>query len=120
MSFPVYLDLVAMVAPSFSLWLLVRQRHSLVGLAPHNLIRLNVYFFLILGADIERLLTQSTVATYVMLTGYFLVALNFGHAAAVIQFCPEATRWGQSMRIILKKTMLFALFLVSLGTWFVV
>ncbi len=120
MSFPVDLDLVAMVAPFFSLWLLVRQRHSLVGLAPHNLIRLNVYFFLILGADIERLLTQSTVATYVMLTGYFLVALNFGHAAAVIQFCPEATRWGQSMRIIFKKTMLFALFLVALGTWFVV
>src|SRR5215472_9743059 len=120
MSVPVDLDLVAMIAPAFSLWLLVRQKPSFVGIARRNLIRLNIYFFLILGADIERILAQSTVATYVMLIGYFLVSMNFGHAAAVVQFCPEATKWGQSIRILLKRTMLFPLFLLTLGTWLAV
>ena len=117
MSTPVYLDLVAMVAPTLSLWLLIRQKPSFVGIARRNLIRLNIYFFMILAADIDRILTQSTLATYVMLVGFFLVATNFGHAAAVVQFCPEARTWGESMKIILKRTMLFPLFLLILGAW---
>src|SRR2546425_9363398 len=120
MSIPVYLDLVAMVAPAFSLGLLFRQKPSFVGIAQRNLIRLNIYFFLILAADIDRVLTQSILATYVMLVGFFLVALNFGHAAAVVQFCPEARTWSESMRIILKRTMLFPLFLLVLGAWLAV
>src|SRR5713226_7910255 len=120
MSIPVYLDLVAMVAPALSLVLLVRQKPSFVGIARHNLIRLNIYFFLILAADIDRILTQSILATYVMLVGFFLVAMNFGHAAAVVQFCPEARTWGESMKIILKRTVLFPLFLLILGTWLAV
>ncbi len=120
MSTPVYLDLVAMVAPALSIWLLIRQKPSFVGIARHNLIRLNIYFFLILAADIDRILTQSILATYVMLVGFFLVAMNFGHAAAVVQFCPEARTWGESMRIILKRTILFPLFLLTLGAWLVV
>jgi hypothetical protein len=55
-----------------------------------------------------------------MLVGFFLVAMNFGHAAAVVQFCPEARTWGESMRIILKRTVLFPLFLLILGTWLAV
>ena len=117
MSTPVYLDLVAMVAPTLSLGLLIRQKPSFVGIARRNLIRLNIYFFMILAADIDRILTQSTLATYVMLVGFFLVAMNFGHAAAVVQFCPEARTWGESMKIILKRTMLFPLFLLILGAW---
>jgi len=117
MSTPVYLDLVAMVAPALSLGLLIRQKPSFVGIARRNLIRLNIYFFMILAADIDRILTQSTLATYVMLVGFFLVAMNFGHAAAVVQFCPEARTWGESMKIILKRTMLFPLFLLILGAW---
>jgi len=120
MSTPIYLDLVAMVAPALSLWLLVRQKTSFVGIARDNLIRLNIYFFLILAADIDRILAQSTIATYVMLVGFFLVAMNFGHAAAVVQFCPEARTWSESMKIILKRTMLFPLFLLILGTWLAV
>src|SRR5713226_10526485 len=120
MSTPVYLDLVAMVAPALSLWLLFRQKPSFVGIARDNLIRLNIYFFLILVADIDRILTQSVLATYVMLIGFFSIAANFGHAAAVVQFCPEARDWRESMRIILKKTMLFPLFLLILGTWLAV
>jgi hypothetical protein len=120
MSIPVYLDLVAMVAPALSLWLLVRQKPSFVGIARRNLIRLNIYFFLILAADIGRILTQSILATYIMLVGFFLVAMNFGHAAAVVQFCPEARTWGESMRIIFKRTMLFPLFLLILGAWLAV
>ena len=120
MSIPVYLDLVAMVAPALSLWLLVRQKPSFVGIARRNLIRLNIYFFLILAADIGRILTQSILATYVMLVGFFLVAMNFGHAAAVVQFCPEARTWGESVRIIFKRTMLFPLFLLILGAWLAV
>src|SRR5712692_159588 len=120
MSTPIYLDLVAMVAPALSLWLLVRQKTSFVGIARDNLIRLNIYFFLILAADIDRILAQSTIATYVMLVGFFLVAMNFGHAAAVVQFCHEARTWSESMKIILKRTMLFPLFLLILGTWLAV
>jgi hypothetical protein len=120
MSTPVYLDLIAMVAPALSLWLLFRQKPSFVGIALRNLVRLNIYFFLILAADIDRILTQSILATYVMLIGFFLVAVNFGHAAAVVQFCPEARTWGESMRIILKRTMLFPLFLLTLGAWLAV
>jgi hypothetical protein len=120
MSTPVYLDLIAMVAPALSLWLLIRQKPLFVGIARDNLIRLNIYFFLILSADIDRILTQSTLATYVMLIGFFSVATNFGHAAAVVQFCPEARNWRESMRVILKRTMLFPLFLLILGVWLVV
>jgi hypothetical protein len=120
MSIPVYLDLVAMVAPALSLWLLFRQKPSFVGIARDNLIRLNIYFFLILVADIDRVLTQSVLATYVMLIGFFSIATNFGHAAAVVQFCPEARDWRESMRLILKRTMLFPLFLLILGTWLAV
>jgi len=120
MSIPVYLDLVAMLAPALSLWLLVRQKPSFVGIARRNLIRLNIYFFLILAADIGRILTQSILATYIMLVGFFLVAMNFGHAAAVVQFCPEARTWGESVRIIFKRTMLFPLFLLILGAWLAV
>jgi len=120
MYIPVYLDLVAMVAPALSLWLLFRQKHSFVGIARDNLIRLNIYFFLILAADIDRILTQTTLATYVMLIGFFSVATNFGHAAAVVQFCPEARTWRESMRIILKRTILFPMFLLTLGAWLAV
>ena len=120
MSTPVYLDLIAMVAPALSLWLLVRQKPSFVGIARRNLIRLNIYFFLILAADIDRILAQNTIATYIMLIGFFLVAMNFGHTAAVVQFCPEARTWGESMKIILKRTMLFPVFLLILGTWLAV
>ncbi|OLE85765.1 MAG: hypothetical protein AUF79_16255 [Crenarchaeota archaeon 13_1_20CM_2_51_8] len=120
MSTPLYLDLVAMVAPALSLWLLIRQKPSFVGIARRNLIRLNIYFFLILAADIGRIIAQSSIATYVMLVGFFLVAMNFGHAAAVVQFCPEARTWGESMKIILKRTMLFPLFLLILGIWLAV
>jgi len=120
MSTAVYLDLVAMVAPALSLWLLFRQKPSFVGIARDNLIRLNIYFFLILVADIDRILTQSVIATYVMLIGFFSIATNFGHAAAVVQFCPEARDWRESMRIILKRTMLFPIFLLILGAWLVV
>jgi len=120
MSIPIYLDLVAMVAPALSLWLLIRQKPSFVGIARRNLIRLNIYFFLILAADIGRIIAQSSIATYVMLVGFFLVAMNFGHAAAVVQFCPEARTWGESMKIILKRTMLFPLFLLILGIWLAV
>lgn len=116
----VYLDLIAMVAPAFSLWLLLKQKTSFIGIARHNLIRFNIYFFLILAADIERILTQSAVATAIMLTGFFLVAMNFGHVAAVVQFCPEARTWSESMRIIFKKTLLFPLFLILLGAWLAV
>src|SRR5207249_5848699 len=55
-----------------------------------------------------------------MLVGFFLVAMNFGHAAAVVQFCPEARTWGESMKIIFKRTMLFPLFLLILGIWLAV
>src|SRR5207249_8250563 len=103
MSTPIYLDLVAMVAPALSLWLLIRQKPSFVGIARRNLIRLNIYFFLILAADIGRIIAQSSIATYVMLVGFLLVAMNFGHAAAVVQFCPEARTWGESMKIIFKR-----------------
>ncbi len=120
MSIPVYLDLVAMVAPALSIWLLIRQKPSFVGIAQDNLIRLNIYFFLILAADVDRILTQSTIATYVMLIGFFSIATNFGHAAAVVQFCPEARTWRESMRIILKRTMLLPLFLLLLGAWLAV
>ncbi len=120
MSTPLYLDLVAMVAPALSLWLLITQKPSFVGIARRNLIRLNIYFFLILAADIGRIIAQSSIATYVMLVGFFLVAMNFGHAAAVVQFCPEARTWGESMKIILKRTMLFPLFLLILGIWLAV
>ncbi len=120
MSTPIYLDLVAMVAPALSLWLLIRQKPSFVGIARRNLIRLNIYFFLILAADIGRIIAQSSIATYVMLVGFFLVAMNFGHAAAVVQFCPEARTWGESMKIILKRTMSFPLFLLILGIWLAV
>ena len=120
MSTPLYLDLVAMVAPALSLWLLIRQKPSFVGIARRNLIRLNIYFFLILAADIGRIIAQSSIATYVMFVGFFLVAMNFGHAAAVVQFCPEARTWGESMKIILKRTMLFPLFLLILGIWLAV
>src|SRR5207245_3751527 len=120
MSTPVYLDLVAMVAPALSLWLLVRQKPSFVGIARRNLIRLNIYFFLILAADIDRILGQNTIATYIMLIGFLLVAMNFGHVAAVVQFCPEARTWGESVKIILKRTMLFPVFLLILGTWLAV
>ena len=120
MSTPLYLDLVAMVAPALSLWLLIRQKPSFVGIARRNLIRLNIYFFLILAADIGRIIAQSSIATYVMLVGFFLVAMNFGHAAAVVQFCPEARTWGESMKIILKRTMSFPLFLLILGIWLAV
>lgn len=120
MSTPVYLDLVAMVAPALSLWLLIRQKPSFVGIAQRNLIRLNIYFFLILAADIDRILSQSVAATYVMLFGFFLVAMSFGHAAAVVQLCPEARTWGESMRTIFKRTMLFPMFLLTLGAWLAV
>ncbi|TMI14850.1 hypothetical protein E6H33_07330, partial [Candidatus Bathyarchaeota archaeon] len=95
----------------------MRQKPSFVGIARDNLIRLNIYFFLILVADIDRILTQSVLATYVMLIGFFSITTNFGHAAAVVQFCPEARSWRESMRIILKRTMLFPMFLLILGTW---
>src|SRR5437899_9956866 len=120
MSTPVYLDLVAMVAPALSLWLLIRQKPSFVGIARRNLIRLNIYFFLILAADIDRILAQNTIATYIMLIGFFLVAMNFGHTAAVVQFCHEARSLGKSMKIILKRMMLFPVFLLILGTWLAV
>src|SRR5207244_4612648 len=120
MSTPLYLELDAMVAPALSLWLLIRQKPSFVGSARRNLIRLNIYFFLILAADIGRIIAQSSIATYLMLVGFFLVAMNFGHAAAVVQFCPEARTWGESMKVIFKRTMLFPLFLLILGTWLVV
>jgi len=120
MSIPVYLDLVAMVAPALAIFLLIRQKPSFVGIARDNLIRLNSYLLLILAADIDRILTQSTIATYIMLVGFFSVATNVGHAAAVVQFCPEARTWGESMKIILKKTMLFPLFLLTLGIWLAV
>jgi hypothetical protein len=55
-----------------------------------------------------------------MIVGFFLVAMNFGHAAAVVQFCPEARTWGESVRIIFKRTMLFPLFLLILGAWLAV
>src|SRR5438093_13483171 len=114
MSTPVYLDLVAMVAPTLSLWLLIRQKPSFVGIARRNLIQLNIYFFLILAADIDRILTQSIIAAYVMLAGFFLVAMNFGHAAAVVQFCPEARTWGGSLKCIFQRPMLIPLFLLIL------
>ena len=120
MSIPIYLDLVAMVAPALSLWLLIRQKPTFVGIARDNLIRLNIYFFLILVADIDRILTQSILATYAMLIGFFSVATNFGHAAAVVQFCPEARNWRESMRIIVKRTILFPMFLLILGAWLAV
>src|SRR5438552_16603088 len=120
MSTPLYLDLVAMVSPALSLWLLIRQKPSFVGIARRNLIRLNIYFFLILAADIGRIIAQSHIATYVMLVGFFLVAMNFGHAAAVVQFCPEASTWGEAMQIIFKRTMLFPLLLLMLGIWLAV
>ena len=102
------------------MWLLIRQKPSFVGIARDNLIRLNIFFFLILVADIDRILTQNVLATYVILVGFFSIATNFGHAAAVVQFCPEARTWRESMRIILKRTMLFPMFLVTLGAWLVV
>jgi hypothetical protein len=117
MSTPVYLDLAAMLAPALSILILIRQKPSFVGIARRNLIRLNIYFFLILAADIDRILAQSTFATYVMLVGFFLVAMNCGHAAAVVQFCPEARTWSESMKIIFKRTVLFPLFLLILGAW---
>ena len=120
MSTAVYLDLVAMAAPTLSLWLLIRQKASFIGLVRHNLGRFNIYFFLILAADIGRVVTQSILATDVMFVGYFFVALNFGHAAAVIQYCPEAETWGQSIRILFKRTMLFPLYLLLLGAWLAV
>jgi len=109
-----------MVAPALSLWLLIRQKPTFVGIARDNLIRLNIYFFLILVADIDRILTQSVLATYVMLIGFFSVATNFGHAAAVVQFCPESRNWRESMRIIVKRTILFPMFLLILGAWLAV
>lgn len=109
-----------MAAPTLSLWLLIRQKASFIGLVRHNLGRFNIYFFLILAADIARVLTQSVLATDVMMVGYFLVAMNFGHAAAVIQYCPEAKTWGQSIRIIFKRTLLFPLYLLLLGAWLAV
>ena len=120
MTTAIYLDLVAMVAPALSLWLLIHQKSSFIGLVRHNLGRFNIYFFLILLADIARVLTQSVVATDVMMLGYFLVAMNFGHAAAVIQYCPEAETWGESIRIIFKRTLLFPLYLLLLGAWLAV
>src|SRR5437899_6264691 len=120
MSTPVYLDLVAMVAPALSLWLLIRQKPSFVGIARRNLIRLNVHVSLTLAADIDRILAQNTIATYIMLIGFFLVAMIFRHSASVVQFCPEARTWGEFMKIILKRTMLFPLFLLILGTWLAV
>ena len=120
MSTAVYLDLVAMAAPTLSLWLLIKQKASFIGLVRHNLGRFNIYFFLILAADIWRVLTQSVLATDVMFLGYFLVAMNFGHAAAVIQYCPEAETWGQSIRILFKRTLLFPLYLLLLGAWLAV
>ncbi len=120
MSTPVYLDLVAMISPALSIWLLIRQKPSFVGIALRNLIAVNIYFFLILAADIDRILAQSTIATFVMLVGFFLAATNFGHAAAVVQFCPEARTWGESMKVIFKRTILFPLFLLILGTWLAV
>jgi hypothetical protein len=106
-----------MVAPALSIWLLIRQKPSFVGIARDNLIRLNIYFFLILAADIDRILAQSAIATYVMLVGFSLIAMNFGHAAAVVQFCPEARTLRESLKIIYKRTMLFPLFILVLGTW---
>jgi hypothetical protein len=109
-----------MVAPAISIWLLIRQKPAFIGITRHNLIRFNIYFFILLIADIERTLTQNVIATYVTLVCFFLVAMNFGHAAAVVQFCPEARTWPESMRIIFKRTMLFPLFLMLLGAWLAV
>jgi len=109
-----------MAAPALSLWLLIRQKPTFVGIARDNLIRLNIYFFVILVADIDRILTESILATYAMLIGFFSVATNFGHAAAVVQFCPEARNWRESMRIIVKRTILFPMFLLILGAWLAV
>jgi hypothetical protein len=120
MSTPVYLDLVAMAAPALSILLLIRQKPSFVGIARNNLIRLNIYFFLILAADIYRVLVQSIVATYVMLCGFALIALTFGHASAVVQFCPEARTLGESIKIILRRTMLFPLFSLTVLVWLAV
>jgi hypothetical protein len=120
MSTPVYLDLVAMVAPALSILLLIRQKPSFVGIARDNLIRLNIYFFLILAADIYRVLAQSTVATYVMLGGFALIAMTFGHASAVVQFCPEARTLWESIKIILRRTMLFPVFNLTVLLWLAV
>jgi hypothetical protein len=120
MSTPVYLDLVAMVAPALSILLLIRQKPSFVGIARDNLIRLNIYFFLILAADIYRVMAQSTVATYVMLGGFALIAMTFGHASAVVQFCPEARTLGESIKIILRRTMLFPMFNLTVLLWLAV
>jgi hypothetical protein len=120
MSTPVYLDIVAMLAPALSILLLIRQKPSFVGIARDNLIRLNIYFFLILAADIYRVLAQSTVATYVMLGGFALIAMTFGHASAVVQFCPEARTLAESIKIILRRTMLFPMFNLTVLLWFAV
>lgn len=120
MSTPVYLDLVAMAAPALSILLLIRQKPSFVGIARDNLIRLNIYFFLILAVDIYRVLTQSTVATYVMLGGFALIALTFGHASSVVQFCPEARTLGESIKVIFRKTVLFPLFNLTVLVWLAV
>jgi len=109
-----------MLAPTISLWLLIQQKASFIGLARHNLVRFNIYFFLILVADIERVLTQSVLATYVLLVGFFLVSMNFGHAAAVVRYCPEAKKWSESMKIIFKRSKLFPMYLLLLGAWLVV
>jgi hypothetical protein len=117
---PVYLDLAAMVSPLLALWLLVGRRLSFVGIAQRNIIRLNIYFFLILAADIDRILTQSTLAIYVMFIGFSLTLFNFGHEAGVVQFCPDARSWMESMRILLKRSLLFPLFLLAVGIWLAV
>jgi hypothetical protein len=117
---PVYLDLAAMVSPVLSLWLLVGRKTSFVGMAQRNIIRLNVYFFLILAADIIRVLTESTLAIYVMFIGFALTLFSYGHAAGVVQFCPEARSWLESMKILLKKSLLFPLFLLAVVTWLAV
>lgn len=120
MSIPLYLDLVAMAAPALSILLLIRQKPSFVGIARNNLIRLNIYFFLILATDIYRVLAQSIIATYVMLGGLALIALTFGHASAVVQFCPEARTLGESIKIIFKRTMLYPLFNLTVLGWLAV
>jgi hypothetical protein len=65
-------------------------------------------------------MAQSTVATYVMLGGFALIAMTFGHASAVVQFCPEARTLAESIKIILRRTMLFPMFNLTVLLWLAV
>ncbi len=90
-----YLDLVATILPTISLWLLIRRKTSIIGSKAGSIARIESYFLAAIGFDVLRNLGFAW-AVYGMLTSLWLIFNAMGLLAATVYFCPESRSFWES------------------------